>query len=146
MVGVACRMDHFSVRLPIRCTQAGQTMGQRYVQATWVLAILWAGLASADGVQYPSDATPASIDRSQAAPLARSYVDGLTERERLEVGNAFLQRELERLEAALEREAPGPDLPAALEGIDPEVGGKLALWSKKSRPSKRTGWQSGCPN
>ncbi|HUT91783.1 MAG TPA: hypothetical protein VMY37_19975 [Thermoguttaceae bacterium] len=126
LLGVACRMDHFSLRLPIGGTQPVRAMGRRFRRAIGLLAVLWAGLAPADTVPQPSPPAPASTERSEAAQPAQSYVEALFRRERLKAGNAFFERELERLEAALEQEAPRQDLLADLERIEPEAGEKLA--------------------
>jgi hypothetical protein len=91
-----------------------------------LVAILCNGLALAETVQHTSLSTPPSAEPSGAVRLSQSYVDGFCQRERLKAGNAFLQRELERLQSALEQDAPHQDLLADLEGIDAQARAKLA--------------------
>ena len=69
---------------------------------------------------------PDSGELSAAAELAQAYIDAFSRRERLEAGNAFLERELERLEAAGEPGSVNEDLLADLQAIDPETSRTLA--------------------
>ncbi len=101
-------------------------MGWRSCRAIWLLAALWTGLVPAQTVPQPSPPAPASTERSEAAQLAQSYVEALCRRERLKAGNAFFERELERLEAVVEQETPRQDLLVDLERLEPEAGGTLA--------------------
>jgi len=101
-------------------------MGRQSWRATWLLAVFWAGWAPAQPAPPPSLPAPASTERSEAAPWAQSYVDAFCRRERLRAGNAYLEREVERLEAALEQAAPRHDLLSDLERLEPEAGATLA--------------------
>ena len=105
----------------MRSADASQTMGQRCRPPAWVLAIL--SIALMPGATPGQELPPADIpqERSQAARLAQSYIDGFSRRERLEAGNAFLEQEVQRLEAALEPHSPSEDLLADLQRIDAET-------------------------
>lgn len=67
-----------------------------------------------------------SAEPSHAARLAGKYVDRFAKQRGLEAGNAFLKRELERLEAVSEDGSPSEDLLTELERIDNETRQELA--------------------
>ncbi len=77
---------------------------------------------------YAQEATPTGerLEQSQAARLAQEYVDGFCRSERLKAGNAFLQGELERLDASLDPGSPGQALLDDLGALDAETRATLA--------------------
>lgn len=100
-------------------------MGRRHATAAWLLMIPWL-LLTAGAARGQTSSVDDSAERSEAAKLAQSYVDGLIRQERLQAGGAFIERELSRLQSALESDPPGEELLADFERIDAETAKTLA--------------------
>jgi len=98
-----------------------------------VLACL--GLTPGSGSAEPSPPAGAHGARSEAADAAQSYVDGFCRRERLEAGNSFLEREIQRLPSALGPGSPGELLLADFQRTDAETSQALArVLDENARP------------
>ncbi|MFH1265506.1 MAG: hypothetical protein ABIK89_07230 [Planctomycetota bacterium] len=108
------------MRRPVYRAEASLTVGRRR-RLTWLLMIVCLGLTPgvSSGEETPPAGTPGKP--SQAAEAARSYVDDFSRRERLRAGNAFLERELQRLESAIEPGSPGEAFFADFQQIDAET-------------------------
>ena len=86
----------------------------------WTVVV--AGIAPAQEPR-PAERPAAHADASK---LADEYVEKFVQRERLQAGNAFLERESERLEQTSQPGSPAQSLLNELEGVDVETGGALA--------------------
>jgi len=100
-------------------------LGPRGAAIAWLLLIPWLLLA-APTARGQTSSVDDPAERSEPAKLAESYVDGLIRRERLRAGSASIERDLARLQSALQSGATGEDLLADFERVDAETAKTLA--------------------
>ncbi len=109
-----------SERLPVVRVAASPIRG-RWRPVVLLLAILFAAPTPQGALGEQAPPVNSAGGSSEAAEWARAYIDGFVQRERLKAGNALLENELERLEAALEPGSPTDDLLAELHQTDAET-------------------------